>query len=281
MVDPEGPRQGRARPDRLFRRRMPPAGQEEDLETGLELQMPPLKSPDPELHSGTGGGRLEGIYPDHHHPLHPAYSPLRASHLLLNGPLKILETVGCLATGPKTNLTQVDPLPRTLFLPLDAGRMSEEGPQECVKLVEANTRGNRLELEPEASLNPQVPAMSEITNPQGKTSDYYRVAQNLPARFNDPSCFRGYRSKKPVSLYSTSNQTYGGQAPTVHEMPQVFYPSTRKFSSQLTIGGMFRNNALNVFMEKSFVTGPDNFVTFDDRLNFHPSYNGNKPSCCS
>lgn len=71
--------------------------------------------------------------------------------------------------------------------------MSEEEPQECVKLVKADARENCLELEPEACLNPQVPAMSEITNLQGKTSDYYRVAQNLPARFNDPSCFRGYR----------------------------------------------------------------------------------------
>lgn len=158
--------------------------------------------------------------------------------------------------------------------------MSEGRAQECVKPVEPEAEEDPQELEPDARVNPQECAKPNVTNLQGKTSDYYRVADNLPARFNNPSCFRGYRSKKSAALYRTSNQTYGGQAPTVHEMPQAFYPSSRKFSSQLTIGGMFQNNALNVCMEKSVVTGPGNFVTFDDRLNFHPSYNANKPSFC-
>ncbi|XP_054996691.1 piercer of microtubule wall 1 protein [Sorex araneus] len=158
--------------------------------------------------------------------------------------------------------------------------MSEERPRECVKPAKLEAREDPQEPEPDARVNPLEFAKPSVTNLPGKTSDYYRVAENLPARFNNPSCFRGYRSKKPVALYRTSNQTYGGQAPTVHEMPQVFYPSSRKFSSQLTIGGMFQNNALNVYMEKSIVTGPDNFVTFDDRLNFHPSYNASKPSFC-
>lgn len=43
---------------------------------------------------------------------------------------------------------------------------------------------------------------------------------------------------------------------------------------------MFRNNTLNVYMEKSIVTGPDNYITPYDRFNFHPSYNGSKPSIC-
>ncbi|KAM9206983.1 piercer of microtubule wall 1 protein isoform 1-T1 [Dugong dugon] len=44
--------------------------------------------------------------------------------------------------------------------------------------------------------------------------------------------------------------------------------------------GMYRNNTFNVGMESSFVTGPDNHITPYDHLNFHPSYNTNKPSIC-
>lgn len=43
---------------------------------------------------------------------------------------------------------------------------------------------------------------------------------------------------------------------------------------------MFQNNTFNVYMEKSIVTGPDNYITSYDRLNFHPSYRVNKPSIC-
>ncbi|KAM6170117.1 piercer of microtubule wall 1 protein [Rhynchocyon petersi] len=135
--------------------------------------------------------------------------------------------------------------------------MSQEAPQECTE-----------------------PAGDKAQAPPEKTSDYYRVSKHLPARFNNPAWFRGYRSQEPVSIYRTSNQAYGGQAPTVHEMPKVFYPCWNKFSRHLATFGMFRNNTFNVWMEKSFVTGPDNYITPYDRLNFHPSYNANKPSIC-
>ncbi|XP_045418573.1 UPF0691 protein C9orf116 homolog isoform X1 [Lemur catta] len=135
--------------------------------------------------------------------------------------------------------------------------MSEESPEECPEPVQ---------LEPKA--------------PPEKTSDYYRVSEDLPVRFNNPAWFRGYRTKKAASLYRTSNQTYGSRAPTVHEMPKVFYPNTHKFSRELAASGMFRNNTFNVYMEKSLVTGPDNYITSFDRLNFHPSYNVSKPSIC-
>nr|KAF6483343.1 hypothetical protein HJG63_001935 [Rousettus aegyptiacus] len=49
---------------------------------------------------------------------------------------------------------------------------------------------------------------------------------------------------------------------------------------QLTAGGMFRNNTLNMYMEKSIVTGVGNCITSYDRLNFQPSYNVSKPSIC-
>lgn len=50
------------------------------------------------------------------------------------------------------------------------GGMSEEDPRECAKPVE-----------PAAQAPPE------------KTSDYYRVAEDLPVRFNNPAWFRGYR----------------------------------------------------------------------------------------
>ncbi|XP_009997264.1 PREDICTED: UPF0691 protein C9orf116 homolog [Chaetura pelagica] len=43
---------------------------------------------------------------------------------------------------------------------------------------------------------------------------------------------------------------------------------------------MYRDNGLNTSMEKSLVTGPDNFITTSDRFNFHPSYNPSSPSHC-
>ncbi|XP_058380438.1 piercer of microtubule wall 1 protein isoform X2 [Diceros bicornis minor] len=76
--------------------------------------------------------------------------------------------------------------------------MSEENPQECAEPVEAKAKV-----------------------PPEKTSDYYRVHEDLPVRFNNPAWFRGYRTKEPASVYRTSNQAYGGRAPTVHEMPLV------------------------------------------------------------
>ncbi|XP_066896195.1 piercer of microtubule wall 1 protein isoform X3 [Kogia breviceps] len=97
--------------------------------------------------------------------------------------------------------------------------MSEEDLQGCVE-----------QEEPKAKAPPE------------KTSDYYRVSEDLPARFNNPTWFRGYR--------------------------------------QVAVGGMFQNNTFNVYMEKSIVTGPDNYITFYDRLNFHPSYRVSKPSIC-
>ncbi|CAK6433469.1 unnamed protein product [Pipistrellus nathusii] len=115
-----------------------------------------------------------------------------------------------------------------------------------------------------------------------KTSDYYRVDEDLPARFNHPACFRGYRrTKEPASVYMTSNQAYGSRAPTVHEMPKVFYASSNSFSRQLAAAGMFRNTSLNVHVEKSNVMGADNWITSFDRLNFHPSYNVRRPSICN
>ncbi|XP_034872532.1 UPF0691 protein C9orf116 homolog isoform X2 [Mirounga leonina] len=79
--------------------------------------------------------------------------------------------------------------------------MSEESPRECA-----------------AAAEPGAPAPPAPAPPQ-RTRDYYRVDEDLPARFNNPAWFRGYGTKEPVSVYRTSNQAYGSRAPTVHEMP--------------------------------------------------------------
>ncbi|XP_076784460.1 piercer of microtubule wall 1 protein isoform X2 [Arvicanthis niloticus] len=76
--------------------------------------------------------------------------------------------------------------------------MSEEKPQECAEPGE-----------PKAKPAPE------------KTSDYYRISEKLPIRFNNPAWFHGYRTNEAVSMYRTSNQTYGSRAPTVHEMPRT------------------------------------------------------------
>nr|XP_033818166.1 UPF0691 protein C9orf116 homolog isoform X2 [Geotrypetes seraphini] len=83
---------------------------------------------------------------------------------------------------------------------------------------------------------------------------------------------------KTHPVFRTSNQTYGNRLPTVHEMPTCFNSLSSKFSTQLRTTGMYRNHGFNTIMERSDVTGTDNFITFYDRLNFHKSYNMNGPS---
>lgn len=46
------------------------------------------------------------------------------------------------------------------------------------------------EEDPEGCAEPEVP---KAKAPPEKTSDYYRVSEDLPARFNNPAWFRGYR----------------------------------------------------------------------------------------
>lgn len=48
--------------------------------------------------------------------------------------------------------------------------MSQEDPPECAEPVEPAAQG-----------------------PPEKTSDYYRIDETLPVRFNNPAWFRGYR----------------------------------------------------------------------------------------
>uniref|UniRef100_A0A8B9EYH0 Chromosome 9 open reading frame 116 n=1 Tax=Anser cygnoides TaxID=8845 RepID=A0A8B9EYH0_ANSCY len=83
---------------------------------------------------------------------------------------------------------------------------------------------------------------------------------------------------QPHPLYRTSSQAYGSRAPTVHET--TLHVTSHAFSNTLAQCGMYRNSGLNTYLEKSHVTGPDNFITPYDTLNFHPSYNASRPSYC-
>ncbi|KAG1972076.1 UPF0691 protein C9orf116 homolog [Pimephales promelas] len=105
-----------------------------------------------------------------------------------------------------------------------------------------------------------------------KTSDVYNVDKNLPARFNNPECFRGYSQKKINPLYQTTSQTYGSKKPTVHEMPTIFKGSRRKFSEHLLKSGMYRENGFNTELDKSRLTGPNTTTSLHDRINFHCLY---------
>ncbi|XP_021269216.1 UPF0691 protein C9orf116 homolog [Numida meleagris] len=113
-----------------------------------------------------------------------------------------------------------------------------------------------------------------------RTSTWYRVDSALPGRFLQPSCFRGYGQPEPHPLYRTTNQEYGRRAPTVHEVPTSFHVISHAFSDTLGQCGMYRNDGLNTSLEKSRVTGPANFITPYDTLNFHPSFNASGPSHC-
>ncbi|NWJ05941.1 CI116 protein, partial [Crypturellus undulatus] len=146
-----------------------------------------------------------------------------------------------------------------------------------------------------------------IPEPQApRTSDFYGVSERLPSRFIQPARFQGYRcdpgparartrrervpvprlyvlsrrKKEPHPLYRTSNQSYGSRAPTVHEMPTCYRITSHAFTSKLAPCGMYQDNGLNTQLDKSRVTGPGNFITTSDRLNFHPSYNPSGPSFC-
>ncbi|XP_067826110.1 piercer of microtubule wall 1 protein-like [Heptranchias perlo] len=120
----------------------------------------------------------------------------------------------------------------------------------------------------------------DLTSPPApaRTSQYYRVHPGVPERFEHPDCFKGYRSLKINPIYRTTNQTYGSDSPTVHEMPTSYHAISQKLSNHLSKCGMYRNHGLNVGTEKSLVTGPGNLVTFQDRLNFHHSYFDAGPS---
>ncbi|XP_022357572.1 UPF0691 protein C9orf116 homolog isoform X2 [Enhydra lutris kenyoni] len=91
--------------------------------------------------------------------------------------------------------------------------MAQAGPRACAAAAEPPAPVPPAPPAPPASPAPAPPALPQ------RTSDCYRVDDDLPARFNNPAWFRGYGTQKAISVYRTSNGAYGSRAPTVHEMP--------------------------------------------------------------
>ncbi|XP_043102070.1 UPF0691 protein C9orf116 homolog [Puntigrus tetrazona] len=136
------------------------------------------------------------------------------------------------------------------------------------KRPESNENMNDLSTEEGTRAEPEP--SSNIT--EKTTSDVYKVDKNLPGRFNNPECFRGYSQKMINPLYQTTNQTYGSKKPTVHEMPTAFNGSRRKFSEHLLKSGMYKDNGFNTALNKSRLTGPNETTAFHNRINFHYFY---------
>ncbi|KAF6715639.1 UPF0691 protein C9orf116-like [Oryzias melastigma] len=93
-----------------------------------------------------------------------------------------------------------------------------------------------------------------MENRKVHTCDFYRTDPDLPRRFNDPDCFHGYGGKQTHPLYRTSNQTYGSEKPTVHEMPMQYRGKCCQFSEALLQHGMYRDNTFNTNITRSRVT---------------------------
>ncbi|NXY22041.1 CI116 protein, partial [Atrichornis clamosus] len=101
-----------------------------------------------------------------------------------------------------------------------------------------------------------------------------------PRHFQELCFYRGYGQPPVHPRFRTTNQTYGSRAPTVHELPATFRILSHKFSDVRGRIGMYKNDSLNTSLEKSHVTGHDNFITAYEHLDFHPSYNPSGPSHC-
>ncbi|KAL2092325.1 hypothetical protein ACEWY4_012123 [Coilia grayii] len=104
----------------------------------------------------------------------------------------------------------------------------------------------------------------EVENAPLQTSDVYKVDKDLPKRFNNPDCFRGYSKRVIHPLYQTTNQIYGSRKPTVHEMPVIFNGSYRKFTEHLLKTGMYQNNSFNTSLDKNIVSRPSTIAMLHD-----------------
>jgi len=117
---------------------------------------------------------------------------------------------------------------------------------------------------------------AEVAQAPVVTSDLYKTDADLPGRFVHPDWQKGYNEKAPHPIYRTSSMVYGSRAPSIHTVQTKFKPRSQKFSTHLGLCGMYKNNSLNTFIEKSCVTGPDNAnLTKINPMDFHRSYSAN------
>ncbi|KAA0200514.1 Zinc finger HIT domain-containing protein 1 [Fasciolopsis buskii] len=90
--------------------------------------------------------------------------------------------------------------------------------------------------------------------PQGaKTSDYYKVAENLPIKFNEPDLFHGYDRPPGNPLYRTTNSEYGRLKPNVHTMNSVYHTRSHDFTKRYGPSGNYRNHSLNTAMDQKII----------------------------
>nr|XP_039271917.1 UPF0691 protein C9orf116 homolog [Styela clava] len=71
----------------------------------------------------------------------------------------------------------------------------------------------------------------------------------LPARFSNARKFQGY-GVKIDALYRTTASDYGSRPPTELTMPSRYYGFTRKFTTHLSVCGMYRNHSVNSKLDK-------------------------------
>ncbi|KAF7245303.1 hypothetical protein EG68_10361 [Paragonimus skrjabini miyazakii] len=86
-----------------------------------------------------------------------------------------------------------------------------------------------------------------------KTSDYYRIADDLPTKFNEPDLFQGYEDKPINPMYRTTNSEYGRLRPNVHTMNVVYHTRKRDFTNRYLGCGNYRNHSLNTGMDQKIV----------------------------
>ncbi|KAF8567580.1 hypothetical protein P879_04575 [Paragonimus westermani] len=91
------------------------------------------------------------------------------------------------------------------------------------------------------------------TTAGAKTSDFYRTADDLPNKFNEPDLFKGYENKPINPMYRTTNSEYGRLRPNVHTMNVVYHTRKRDFTNRYLGCGNYRNHSLNTGMDRKIV----------------------------
>ncbi|TGZ75582.1 hypothetical protein CRM22_000292 [Opisthorchis felineus] len=96
------------------------------------------------------------------------------------------------------------------------------------------------------------------TRPEGvpvgaKTSDYYKVSEDLPKKFNEPDLMQGYGDKLINPMYRTSNSEYGRLKPNVHTMSVVYHQRKAEFQKRFALCGNYRNHSLNTAKDQQII----------------------------
>ncbi|CAG5897601.1 unnamed protein product [Menidia menidia] len=80
--------------------------------------------------------------------------------------------------------------------------------------------------------------------------------------------------KKTSAFYRTSNQAYGSNKPTVHEMQTKYKVISHKFSEEMLQTGMYHDVRFNTATDKNKVMDP--MTTYNRRIDIHHMYHYGK-----